>query len=274
MARQNFCGVRPRAAFTLVELLVVIGIIALLISVLLPALNKARESAKRAACLSNLRQVQQALAIYANQYKDMVPLGYQTGTNPATKGAYQMNYNISSGTTLIMFGYLYQAKLMALPQAYFCPSEQSYQFHMFNTALNPWPPGTGTVRAGYGFRPGIGTGPNEDFQWSTSPGGLAPGIAPNTTSAETKQPMAMPRLSKLKNRAIVTDIFASEIRVNTRHVRGLNVAYANGSAHWVEKRVMTDLDATGKNPLFESNDSFSAAFNIYQREIWDRLDRQ
>src|SRR5437763_3428265 len=105
--------------FTLVELLVVIGIIALLISILLPTLNKARESAKRAACLSNLRQVQQAIAIYANQYKDHVPLGYQDS-------GYQMNYDVCVSKSLIMFGYLYQAKLMAIPQAYFCPSEQSY----------------------------------------------------------------------------------------------------------------------------------------------------
>ena len=98
-----------RHAFTLVELLVVIGIIALLIGVLLPTLSRARATAKRLACLSNLRQMAVEAQQYVNENQGHYPSSQFMSADLNTFYCWDLTTLYASGTPQVVPGLLWRS---------------------------------------------------------------------------------------------------------------------------------------------------------------------
>jgi prepilin-type N-terminal cleavage/methylation domain-containing protein/prepilin-type processing-associated H-X9-DG protein len=152
-----------RKGFTLIELLVVIAIIAILAAILFPVFARAREKARQASCLSNLKQLSLAMLMYSQDYDETWPMAYYFDAGFANEYGWDFHIDyMSGGTALGLIGpYTKNGQIQACPSA-------------------PGLAGSGRPYTGYGYNTTYIGG-----AWGEGPGGTT---RPSASLAQVQMP--------------------------------------------------------------------------------------
>ena len=210
-------------AFTLIELLVVIAIIAILAALLLPALSQAKESARRTACASNLRQLSVAVFMYAHENDDRFPGVWDgsvgSGNNSGDGGwIYFMNFG---GPTRFdaSRGVLFQN--LGARGVFDCPSDRAQRgdSYAMNSLLST---STATVGFHSGISVGTATSPSSTFLFLEE-------AAPEDPAGSTNDGYHDARNDHL----------------SLRHTAGVNFAFCDGHVKYLKSALISYPNPTG-----------------------------
>jgi prepilin-type N-terminal cleavage/methylation domain-containing protein len=212
-----------KKGFTLIELLVVMAIIAILAALLLPALMNAMEKAKRASCMSNLRQINLALAMYAQDYNRWYPYSEDTATN-GTRTLACLNLLLGKGNDGTARGADYIGSI----RTFICPSQGRDKVSTTGYLSATGSP-TSCTNCSYAYACGVPLR-QDRVESDTALAGDKLGGYPadngraNWTYSDTEYALTL----------------LSTLRYPNHSKYGLNVLYASGNVVWVATRPYTE----------------------------------
>jgi prepilin-type N-terminal cleavage/methylation domain-containing protein/prepilin-type processing-associated H-X9-DG protein len=241
---------RIRNGFTLIELLVVIAIIAILASMLLPALAKSKERALRVNCASNLKQIGLAVYGYTSDNLDQLPPNRVNATQDSVWYPYEIGRR-GAGQTWTAgphnLGSLWQTGEIKTGKIFYCPSGKKFDGNfLYETYAQdgPWPFGQptsdpryngGIVRAGYSYFP-------QSQRKETVAGRKIAAMGQTKVNGVTYNLVKMSDIDV--NKAMATDLVYSSAADSQPHrdnkLGGLNAMFGDGHVRFQSQRTVPD----------------------------------
>ena len=249
-AVKKLFGTRKKAGFTLIELLVVIAVIALLMAILLPALSRAREQARRAVCQTNMKSMCTAVVIFADDNNNQVPPlsenpNYVEQTQNHWARWWHTDDGIPDPTKWVDYwnlGFLWRDGYIKQGEVFYCPSRRAvfkyedYSNPIFPQDVQPDPGAGSGVRVPYSYNPICISGTNRERKF--------------------KNILDFKSASSL----VIVDVLRPG---GVAHINGWNVARGDMSIHFVvDKTILEDME--------QSNDFIGADYTTWDR-VMDKL---